>query len=81
MLIDIQNNAVETNWATLVRTLLEYMGFADVLINHGVGKIKYFLHIFKLRAKDCFMQKWNEELRESTRASTYYLLTLVISHI
>ena len=73
MLIDIENNAAETNWATKVRTLLESMGFGDVWINQGVGNINYFLHIFKLRARDCFMQKWNEELRESTRASTYIL--------
>ena len=60
MLIDIQNNAVETNWATKVRTVLESMEFADVWINQGVGHIKYFLHILKLRARDCFMQNGNK---------------------
>ena len=75
MLIDLQNNPEVMNWARRVKILLDTMGFSEVWLNQGVANNEYFLQIFKVRSKDCFIQIWNEELRESTRASTYILFS------
>lgn len=38
-----------------------------------MGNTNIFLSLFKQRVKDNFIQNWNDQLRNSTRASTYIL--------
>ena len=45
-----------SNWATKVKTLLDTMGFSHVWLNQGVENDKLFLHLFKQRARDTFIQ-------------------------
>jgi len=42
-------------------------------MNQGVGNVNLFIHILKERLNDNFIQNWNSELRESSRARTYVL--------
>ena len=60
-----------TNWACLVRNLLQNLGFGDVWMYQGVGDDKQFLSIFKIRLKDVFIQEWHARLLSSTRARFY----------
>ena len=51
----------------------ENLGFNHVWLNQGVGNKNQFLNLFKQRLKDNFIQKWNTNLTNSSRASTYNL--------
>jgi len=42
-------------------------------VNQGVGNVNLFIRILKERLNDNFIQKWNSELVESSRARTYVL--------
>jgi len=64
-----------SNWATKVKTLLDNMGFSHVCLYQGVENDKLFLHLFKQRARDTFIQKWHSEIQDSTRATTYILFS------
>lgn len=68
MLEDIENNPEKINWAALVRNLLGSLGFNKVWIQQSVGDEKLFMLILKQRLNDTFMQTWNAELNQSTRA-------------
>ena len=37
----------------------------------GILRCFFFLHVFKQRLRDNFIQGWNEQLEESSRANTY----------
>ena len=37
----------------------------------GVGDLKLFLSLFRQRLNDNFIQRWNERIEESTRATFY----------
>ena len=37
----------------------------------GVENDKLFLHLFKERARETFIQKWHIELQDPTRSTTY----------
>ena len=54
-----------------MQTLLSTLGFYEVWLNQGVGDNNQFLSIFKRRLEDNFIQKWNAELNDSTRALFY----------
>jgi hypothetical protein len=71
LLDDCTRMPAKTYWVSLVRMLLCKHGFGDVWLQQGVGSVELFLHIFKTRLRDNFMQKWHIELLESTRAITY----------
>jgi len=62
-----------TSWAKSVRHLLQAIGFNNVWMNQGVGNVNLFIRILKERLNDNFIQNWNSELRESSRARTYVL--------
>ena len=62
-----------TSWAKSVWHLLQSIGFNNVWMNQGVGNVNLFIHILKERLNDNFIQNWNSELRESSRARTYIL--------
>ena len=71
MLQDTENNPGKINWAVLVKNLLGSLGFNDVWIQQGVGDEKLFMLVLKQRLNDNFMQTWNAELNQSTRALFY----------
>ena len=56
------------NWVSQVQTLLSTLGFYEVWLSQGVGDNNLFLSVFKRRLDDNFVQKWNAELNDSTRA-------------
>lgn len=68
---DIEENNRQINWAQLVKQLLFRMGFAEVWIQQNVGDVKIFLGMFKRRLKDNFVQNWNSEINDSSRAVFY----------
>ena len=70
MLADIDNNKRKTNWALLVKKLLA-LGFYEVWLQQNVGDDDIFLSLVKQRLKDNFVQKWNEELNQSSRTIVY----------
>ena len=62
-----------TSWAKSVRHLLQSIGFNNVWMNQGVGNVNLFIRMLKERLNDNFIQNWNSELSESSRARTYVL--------
>ena len=42
-------------------------------MNQGVGNVNLFIRILKERLNDNFIQNWNSELIESSRARTYVM--------
>jgi len=64
------------SWVTLVKDLLSTMGFHYVWLAQGVGNNKLFLHIFKQRLNDNFIQTWNNRLTNSTRARFFRQITV-----
>ena len=68
MLNDIEEQPLKQNWALSVKKLLSRLGFMDVWIFQGVGNVKLFIDIFKLRLRDIFMQDWHSRLENSTRS-------------
>ena len=78
MLEDIENNPEKINWAVLVRNLLGSLGFNEVWIQQSVGDEKLFMLILKQRLNDNFMQTWNAELNQSTRAIFIGLFQILI---
>ena len=63
------------SWAKSVKTMLENLGFSHVWLLQGVGNINAFMSIFKQRITDNFVQNWSEQLENSTRATTYKLIS------
>jgi hypothetical protein len=61
------------SWARGVRNILQSLGFNDVWLNQGVGDVNIFLKLAKQRLTDNFIQKWQSELYESSRARTFVL--------
>ena len=72
MLNDLEIRAQKQNWALSVKNLLYRLGFGDVWVAQGVGKINTFIKILKIRVKDIFMQEWHSRLENSTRARFYF---------
>ena len=71
MLTDIERDDRNQNWALLVKKLLSNLGFYHVCLQQNVGDINIFLTLAKQRLSDNFIQKWNEELNQSSRAIFY----------
>ena len=64
-------NSKKENWASLVRNLLQRLGFGEAWMNQGVGNITVFLYSVKQRLTDNFIQSWRADLENSSRARTY----------
>ena len=62
MINDLEELPNKTNWASLVRQLLMFLGFYEVWLAQGVGNIDAFLSVFKQRLDDTFMQNWRERI-------------------
>ena len=71
MLADIEEKNRKINWALLVKRLLSNLGFYEVWLQQNVGDVKVFLSVVKERLQDNFIQNWNTELNESSRAVFY----------
>ena len=71
MLNDLEINPYIQNWASMVKHLLSRLGFFEVWNAQGIGNIRNFLSIFKLRVKDVYIQDWHSRLENSTRARFY----------
>jgi len=54
-----------------IREILCITGFNIVWLQQGVGNVKTFLHIFKQRLVDMFIQEWTGTLRERDRYQPY----------
>ena len=66
-----RRNDRNQNWALLVKKLLSNLGIYRVWLQQNVGDIDIFLTLAKQRLRDNFIQKWNEELNQSSRAIFY----------
>ena len=73
MLNEIEVFPDRNSWAKSVKNLLENYGFNFVWVNQGVENEELFLSIFKQRVKDNFLQSWNSDLENSSRARSYRL--------
>lgn len=71
MLSDIEVDDRKSNWALLVKGLLSNLGFYEVWLQQNVGDSKIFISVAKQRLTDNFIQKWNEEINQSSRALFY----------
>ena len=71
MLSDIELYPNKTNWAKLVKNLLESLGFADAWLYQSVGNTDLFLLEVRQRLNDNFIQNWNARLANSSRATFY----------
>ena len=47
------------------------MFFYDVWLAQNVGNVKQFISLFKQRVNYVFVQNWNADLRDSSRATFY----------
>ena len=74
MIEDLQNSPENPSWAKSVKILLESLGIGHVWIEQGVGDVNMFLRVFKQRLTDNFIQDWNEQVSNSSRANTYKLI-------
>ena len=73
MLSDLENRPEQKYWAKSIKTLLENIGFYHAWLNQGVGNVEVFLSLFKQRIQDNYLQLWNNDLENSSRARTYRL--------
>ena len=74
MIEDLQSSPEKASWVKSVKSILERLGFSHVWITQGVGDVNRFLSVFKQRLTDNFIQGWNEEISNSSKANTYKLL-------
>ena len=74
MIEDLQNSPEKPSWAKSVKLLKESLGFDHVWIEQGMGDVYMFLRVFKQRLTDNFIQGWNEQISNSSRANTYKLI-------
>ena len=68
MLRDLELHLNKQNWASMAKHLLSRLGFLEVWNAQGIGNIRNFLAIFKIRVKDIYIQDWHSRLENSTRA-------------
>ena len=73
MLNDINTNDETTNWTSKIKNLLNTMGFGYVWLNQGVENEHMFMNIFRQRIQDIFIQNWENDLSNMSRATTYNL--------
>ena len=73
MLQELNMYPNRNSWGKLVKTVLENLGFYNVWLNQGVENENLFLNKFKQHMRDNYLQDWNSEIKNSSRARTYRL--------
>ena len=73
-------NPTHMSWARTVKTLLQSTGLYEAWLNQGVGKVNVFISLVKQRVFDMFVQNWNTDINNSTRA-ILCMLILGFNHI
>lgn len=71
MLNDLEVKPNKQNWASMVKNMLERLGFLEVWNAQGVGNKNNFIQQFKIRVRDIYVQDWHARLENSTRARFY----------
>ena len=90
MQLNMLNNG-HSNWASRIKGILESNGFGYIWANQYVANEKYFIARLQERLKDCFIQRWRENLRNKEEFQLYcsikvsfvpesYLNNLSVSH-
>lgn len=74
--VNLENN--KHSWSSAVKRCLDMYGFSEVWMNDGVGDVKLFLKIFKVRMIDCYKQNWSAKLFDSDRFQTYRSFKLLL---
>ena len=75
MLNDLHLHPNRLSWVNSVKSLLENLGLNHAWLNQGVGNTEAFLSLCKQRITDNFVNTWNAELTNSTRADSYRLFS------
>jgi hypothetical protein len=70
MLKDL-DDAGRRTWASHIRELLFSYGFGYVWFAQGVGHEDNFIHLFKTRLQDCYLQVWKSKIDNSPKALHY----------
>ena len=63
--------AGKINWASCVRSLLYRHGFGYMWEADTIENGVHFIHMFKQRIKDCYMQELQSEIENSSKALQY----------
>ena len=63
--------AGKINWASCVRSLLYRRGFGYMWEADTIENGVHFIHMFKQRIKDCYMQELQSEIENSSKALQY----------
>ena len=63
--------AGKINWASCVRSLLYRHGFVYMWEADTIENGVHFIHMFKQRIKDCYMQELQSEIENSSKALQY----------
>ena len=66
------------NWLSNVRKLLYEYGFNNVWDHPKTYFTKSFIHVFKQRAIDCFLQEWNTNIGNSAVLELYRYIKIDI---
>ena len=73
MLEDMETHPNKISWTSKLKLLLENLGLNYAWLNQGVGNADAFLLLCKQRLNDQFVQTWNNEISNSTRADSFRL--------
>jgi len=56
------------SWASNVKTRLQSIGLYEAWVNQGVGNVNVFISLVKQRVYYMFVQNWNTDINDPTRA-------------
>ena len=62
------------NWATRIKNILTENGYGYIWLNHNVANVKNLLNSLRERLRDCYIQKWREDIRMKDTLSFYSLI-------
>ena len=60
-----------TTWATEIKNMLNSFGFGYVWMEQGVGDIDAFIHVFKQRISDNYIQQWTQDCNSMPKLQSY----------
>jgi hypothetical protein len=65
------NNVYKCSWISKIHRILDECGFSHVWFNHGNMEATTVKRLVKLRLKDQFVQKWNNDINSSSKCCIY----------